>query len=206
MHAMQYEITLPADYDMEIIRKRVAARGHLLDDFPGLGLKAYLIRERGEASPVNQYAPLYLWSAPEGMNSFLWGPGFQGIIDDFGRPEVQHWTGLSYLEGPAAHSVPRTAVRRRQRIPAAVRRPASVVEAALEESRRLAAAPGAVATALAIDPRHWELLCFSLWEQDSPKEPGDRYEVLHLSAPERGRLGGPGQARSATAAAPARAT
>ena len=35
MHAMQYEITLPADYDMEIIRKRVATKGHLLDDFPG---------------------------------------------------------------------------------------------------------------------------------------------------------------------------
>ncbi|MEU5981320.1 DUF4865 family protein, partial [Streptomyces sp. NPDC047434] len=27
---------------MELIRERVATRGHLLDDFPGLGLKAYL--------------------------------------------------------------------------------------------------------------------------------------------------------------------
>ena len=26
MHAMQYEITLPADYDMGIIRERVATR------------------------------------------------------------------------------------------------------------------------------------------------------------------------------------
>ena len=26
MHAMQYEITLPADYDMKIIRERVATR------------------------------------------------------------------------------------------------------------------------------------------------------------------------------------
>jgi hypothetical protein len=61
MHAMQYEITLPADYDMEIIRERVATRGAALDDFAGLGLKAYLIRERGvDGSPVNQYAPFYL--------------------------------------------------------------------------------------------------------------------------------------------------
>ncbi|MCW2914583.1 MAG: hypothetical protein JWN52_2651 [Actinomycetia bacterium] len=37
MHAMQYEITLPADYDMKIIRHRVATKGHLLDAFPGLG-------------------------------------------------------------------------------------------------------------------------------------------------------------------------
>lgn len=100
MHAMQYEITLPADYDTGIIRERVATRGHLLDDFPGLGLKAYLMRERAEGSPVNQYAPFYLWAAPEGMNGFLWGPGFQGIVDDFGRPVVQHWTGLAYEEGP----------------------------------------------------------------------------------------------------------
>lgn len=187
MHAMQYEITLPADYDMEIIRERVATRGHLLDAFPGLGLKAYLIRERGEASPVNQYAPFYLWSAPEGMNSFLYGSGFQGIVNDFGRPEVQNWTGLSYLEGTEAGALPRTAVRRRESVPEATS-PAPAVEAALEESRRLAGAPGAVATALAIDPRHWELLHFSLWAGEPAPAPGDRYEVLHLSVPERHRL------------------
>ncbi|MFC5828113.1 DUF4865 family protein [Nonomuraea insulae] len=40
MYAKQYEITLPADYDMRIIRKRVADGGHVLDDRAGLGLKA----------------------------------------------------------------------------------------------------------------------------------------------------------------------
>ncbi|WP_329211725.1 DUF4865 family protein [Streptomyces sp. NBC_01708] len=187
MHAMQYEITLPAHYDMGIIRERVATRGHLLDAFPGLGLKAYLIRERGETSPVNQYAPLYLWSAPEGMNSFLWGPGFQGIVDDFGRPEVRHWTGLHYAEGAASEALPRTAVRRRERIADTVR-PAAAVEAALEESRRLAGTPGNAAAALAVDPRHWELLHFTLWEDEPSGAPGDHYEVLHLSSPERDRL------------------
>ncbi|MFD4231162.1 DUF4865 family protein [Streptomyces sp. NPDC058545] len=188
MHVMQYEITLPADYDMGIIRTRVATRGHLLDTFPGLGIKAYLIRERGEHSPVNQYAPLYLWKAPEGMNAFLWGTGFQGIVDDFGRPEVQHWTGLSYAEGPASAALPRTATRHRAPIPTSVA-PADAVEAALEESVTSAKAPGAVATALAVDPRHWELLHFTLWEHDAPEAPGERYELLHLSMPERERLG-----------------
>lgn len=74
MYAMQYELTLPADYDMGIIRKRVAARGLATDIFPGLGLKAYLILERGvEGSKVNQYAPFYLWTAISGMSRFLWG-------------------------------------------------------------------------------------------------------------------------------------
>lgn len=189
MHAMQYEITLPADYDMGVIRTRVAMKGHLLDEFPGLGLKAYLMRERSAGSPVNQYAPLYLWSTPEGMNSFLLGPGFQGIVNDFGLPSVQHWTGLSYAEGRAASARPRTAVRRRERLsdPAG---PGAAVAAAAERSLRQAAEPGAVATALAVDPRHWELLHLSLWEREAPPEvAGDRYEVLHLSAPERDRLG-----------------
>ncbi|MFI2347999.1 DUF4865 family protein [Streptomyces sp. NPDC019443] len=187
MHAMQYEITLPADYDMGVIRKRVATKGHLLDDFSGLGLKAYLMRERGHDSPVNQYAPFYLWAAPEGMNRFLWGPGFQGIVDDFGRPVVQHWTGLAYEEGPAAAATPRTAVRRRQRIPQPAPL-AAVIEEAVRETRRLARLDGVVCAALAVDPRHWELLHFTLWEYETPEATGDRYEVLHLSAPRRDGL------------------
>ncbi|WP_406099235.1 DUF4865 family protein [Streptomyces sp. NBC_01013] len=188
MHAMQYEITLPADYDMGIIRERVAARGHLMDAFPGLGIKAYLMRERGEDSPVNQYAPLYLWTAPEGMNTFLRGSGFQGIVQDFGRPDVQHWAGLSYGEGPASAALPHSATRLRSPVPPSAP-PAEAIDAALEESRRLAKTSGAVATALAVDPRHWELLHFTLWDHPAPQEAGDRYEVLHLSRPERDQLG-----------------
>ncbi|GAA1370107.1 DUF4865 family protein [Streptomyces beijiangensis] len=187
MHAMQYEITLPADYDMEIIRKRVAAKGHLLDDFPGLGIKAYLMRERGEDSPVNQYAPFYLWNAPEGMNAFLWGPGFQGVANDFGRPEVQHWTGLAYEEGLAAGAAPRNAVRRKQRIPEGGDL-AAVIDEAVRETQRLARIHGVVCAALAVDPRHWELVHLTLWE-GSPKAVGDRFEVLHLCEPERAALG-----------------
>ncbi|MEU7279884.1 DUF4865 family protein [Streptomyces sp. NPDC045431] len=188
MHAMQYEITLPADYDMDIIRRRVATKGHLLDDFPGLGLKAYLIRERADGSPVNQYAPFYLWTAPEGMNAFLWGPGFQGIVRDFGRPRVQHWTGLSYEEGPAASSAPRSLTRRRVRTDER-ESPADTVARALEEHRSHARTQGAVAAALAVDPHHWELLHVTFWAGDAPQPTdGDVYRVLHLSAPERHRL------------------
>ncbi|MER5962108.1 DUF4865 family protein [Streptomyces sp. NPDC002057] len=212
MHAMQYEITLPADYDMEIIRRRVATKGHLLDTFPGLGLKAYLIRERGDglsespssvagalpvagsassvaaSSPVNQYAPFYLWATPEGMNSFLWGPGFQGIVDDFGRPVVQHWTGLSYEEGPAAASVPGTATRRRTPLAEAVP-PGGAVADAVARHAREARRDGVVASALAVDPRHWELLTLTLWAgTEAPADEGERFQVLHLSAPGRAGL------------------
>lgn len=67
---------MPADYDMAIIRSRVATRGSRTDDFVGLGLKAYGIREKGiNGSTVNQYAPFYLWATPAGMNDFLFGQG-----------------------------------------------------------------------------------------------------------------------------------
>ncbi len=188
MHAMQYEVTLPADYDMGIIRDRVARKGNLLDGWEGLGLKAYLMRERGtDGSPVNQYGPFYLWETLEGMNAFLWGGAFQGIPDDFGRPSVRQWTGLAYEEGGAVGSPARKAVRRRQRVPDGVRL-GEVAEDAVREAGRLAAQDGAVLAAAAVDTSRWELVHFSLWERDAPKAEGDVFEVLHVSSPGRNRL------------------
>ncbi|MFD8708012.1 DUF4865 family protein [Kitasatospora sp. NPDC059648] len=200
MHAMQYEITLPADYDMGIIRKRVADKGHLLDAHPGLGLKAYLVRERGQdGSPVNQYAPFYLWRTAEGMNGFLWGPGFRGLSADFGRPAVHHWLGAGLVEGSRTVA-PTTATRATVRLPEAAD-PAEAVEQAVAGLARLAgpAGPGelperpgrsALHTAVvAVDPSRWELLTLALWHGPAPEDaPGTRYRVLHLSRPELDRL------------------
>lgn len=188
MHAMQYELTLPADYDTGIIRSRVARVGQLLDDWDGLGLKTFLLRERGvHGSPVNQYAPFYLWNTVEGMNRFLWGGAFQGLVNDFGRPEVAQWTGLAYEEGGGAGSPATLAVRKRQRLAEGVEL-AAVVEDAVGETRRLAGEEGAVLAAAAVDPHRWEIVHFSLWEDETPKAEGDVFQVLHLSAPGRGEL------------------
>ncbi|MFJ6215623.1 DUF4865 family protein [Streptomyces sp. NPDC092296] len=189
MDAMQYEITLPADYDMEIIRRRVADRGHLTDDFAGLGLKAYCVRERGvDGSPVNQYAPCYLWVSTEGMNRFLWGRGFGGLRDDFGRPPVQHWTGLGFRRGPAWGSLPRAATRNLTPVPADAD-PVAAVDLALAEAATRAGAAGVHSTAVAIDTRRWELMRFTLWQDAAPDDAqGTRYRVLHLSAPQLSEL------------------
>lgn len=184
MHAMNYRITLPADYDMDVVRRRVATRGHLLDAFPGLGLKAYLVRERGkDGSPVNGYAPFYLWNTVEGMNSFLWGPGFQGLVDDFGRPAVEHWTGLAFERGPSVDAEPLQATRLARRL-TADENPATAIERAVKGLPEAAARPGVHSAALAVDPRAWELVRFTLWEDEAPDEPGaERSRVLHLSRP-----------------------
>ncbi|MFH8683696.1 DUF4865 family protein [Streptomyces lydicus] len=189
MHAMQYAIPLPADYDMEIIRHRVRSRGHLLDDFEGLGLKAYGVRERGtDGSPVNEYAPFYLWADPAAMSRFLLGDGFRGVIRDFGRPAVRHWQGLFHRPGPAAGRPPGAFSRRTEALPEGAD-PATVVADAVARHQELAATEGVFATSLALDPRRWGLVHFTLWADAVPEGSGDRYQVLHLSAPGLDRLG-----------------
>lgn len=192
MYAMQYEITLPADYDMDVIRARVAAKGHLLDDFDGLALKAYLIRERGvDGSQANQYAPFYLWDDTDGMNRFLWGgAGFGGIIDSFGRPPVHHWTGVAAQSGPARESTPVAATRHTTTIPREVDLVA-VVDEALSRVNDLASTHGVFVSALALDPRHWEIVYFTVWDAPPPADvDGIRYTVLHTSAPHLDKVDG----------------
>lgn len=184
MHAMQYEITLPADYDMGIIRHRVATRGSGTDTFGGLGLKVYAIREGGSnGSSVNQYAPFYLWANPAGMNAFLLGPGFAGLARDFGRPAVRHWTGLAFHRGPARDAAARMATRTTSRIPADTP-VGDAIDAALAEVDGSAHAAGVHCTALAIDPLHWEIVHFTVWAGPVPDVAGVRYEVLHTSSPQ----------------------
>ena len=64
MIAMQYSFVLPADYDMAIVRERIAVKGKLLDDLPGLAFKAYLHAARGEAADEQRYRVGHV-SAPE---------------------------------------------------------------------------------------------------------------------------------------------
>ena len=107
---------------MGVIRKRVALGGAALDERAGLGLKAYLIRERGrDGAPVNQYAPFCLWNEVPAMAGFLVGDGgFHNILRDFGRPRVHQWFGAACHAGPARETDPAAASRRVGPIPASV--------------------------------------------------------------------------------------
>lgn len=182
MYAMQYELSLPADYDMEIIRKRVRDAASRTDGFPGLGVKAYLIRERGvDGSPVNQYAPFYVWQDVSGMNEFLWGGGlFTRIVDSFGRPPVRHWTGVDFQPGRANATTPIAATKHTALLAPDID-PTDPVRAAREELRERATLTSVHSTALAVDPQRWELVRFTLWTESPPESAGTRYEVLHVS-------------------------
>lgn len=177
MQLMQYEISLPTDYDMDIIRRRVEKAAPLLDDFDGLALKAYVIRK-------GQYAPFYLWHDVDAMNRFLWfGGGFGRILDSFGRPAVQHWLGLTTQPGPARCTPPTHASKQVEALSPDAD-PIAAVEQAIAHAAERATLPGVHTVAAGIDPRGWQMVQFTLWAT-TPHEDEQRYEVLHISAPVR---------------------
>lgn len=83
---MQYEITLPHDYDMNIIRNRVKANGAKTDGFHSLVFKAYLIQDEPNKK---MYAPLYLWENQDGMNKFIFEGFYDNILQTFGWQKIQ---------------------------------------------------------------------------------------------------------------------
>lgn len=95
--AMQYSYTLPADYDMSNIRRRIATKGHLMDGFPDLVFKAFAYSANDYSyrySGANYYAPFYLWQNASGITRFLESAGFTDLMQTFGRPVVRTWSVL----------------------------------------------------------------------------------------------------------------
>lgn len=94
MIVMHYHFTLPADYDMDIIERRIAENGAKLDGFPDLVFKAYLYARRDEGAKANGYAPLYLWRDAAGITQFLQSAGFARLTEDFGWPVIRSWLAI----------------------------------------------------------------------------------------------------------------
>jgi hypothetical protein len=194
MITKQYVFTLPADYDMRIIRERVAAKAVAYDTFPGLGIKAFMIREKGPfGADANQYAPFYVWPQAAPMWDFVMGAGFAGVVAAFGWVPIQTWAVLDVRRG--AHDHPPTAIR------SATREDAPIVPATdlaalrgaeLESQRQvLTEDPTIVARVVGVNVETWRLVRFTLFAQplDGPPPAGSTaYEVLHFSGPGLDRL------------------
>ncbi|AYG60379.1 DUF4865 family protein [Rhizobium jaguaris] len=188
MIAMQYSFTLPAGYDMAIIDHRVRDKGPMLDNFPGLKFKAYLTARKGDGateSRENLYAPFYIWEKDEGLSNFICGPGFVGLTDSFGWPQVRTWIVWAADVSPDIRNA-RFATREIVQIEpyaplAEIRRresDAAPVEIARGE---------ALASVAAFEPTSWTRVRFRLLA-DLPKSilrPAvQAYAVGHLSLPD----------------------
>jgi len=87
---MRYSYALPNNYDMSIVRQRVASKGSVFDGFNGLVFKSFLIQEVARHGR-NSYGSLYLWESQEAAYGFLGGDLYQKLTDSFGRPEIDIW-------------------------------------------------------------------------------------------------------------------
>jgi len=185
MLAMQYSFPLPADYDMSIIRARIENKGHLMDGFPLLKLKAYLHANRDQNYQFvheNLYAPFYLWDNPDGMNSFLASNGFTGLVSSFGWPSIKIWSVWASefqptLEGTLYATREIIQIQPHTRL-------ADLQKAETERVRTDVDNNGAMGAVVGFEPVTWTLMRFRLWAQyreDFDREAIQVYTVGHLS-------------------------
>ena len=173
-----YAHRLPADYDLEIIRNRAAARGHLFDGIPELYLKGFLLRERGRFGAVaNEYSSLYLWRKDEGFRDFLVGGRTKSVTDSFGRPQIETRFALDALRGSGREA--RFVTKQEQDIPLDADL-TSVFAAEIERNRAVANEAGLVAAAVGVDAERWMLTRIRLSERE-PAEGEQAYQVLYLA-------------------------
>ena len=185
MIAMQYSFPLPADYDMAIVRRRIAEKGPMLDRFPNLLFKAYLVADKGASRTAeNLYAPFYVWQNSMGLNDFVCGDGFAGVSQAFGWPAIKMW---SVWQAQVAREVAQAKFATRETLAiashaelAALRQRES--EAAIADVAR----DVALAAVVGFEPTTWTQVRFRLWR--APRDLAARdgavaYEVGHMSTP-----------------------
>jgi hypothetical protein len=182
MIAMQYSLTLPADYDMSIIDRRIRDKGPLLDGFPNLRFKAYLRAVKDDlASHDNLYAPFYVWDKADGASAFLCGPGFKAIARDFGWPSVKTW-----IVWQASISSDPTKARFATREFVPIEPHAPLDEIQQHESDRAVGDLGhsnILASVVGFEPTTWTRVRFKLWDTlpETALDTVQAYRVGHVS-------------------------
>ena len=186
MIAMQYRFTLPADYDMSIIERRIRDKGPLLDRFPGLGFKAYLYAVADDTATggrENLYAPFYVWENHEGLSDFLCGPPFVAVTEAFGWPQVKTWVvwhaGIGVDPRQARFATREITAITPYSDLAALRR--QETDRAKEE---IAGVGGPLASVAGFEPTTWTLMRFRLWAFPPPLDVrvgAETYRVGHVS-------------------------
>lgn len=182
MYAMQYRITLPSDYDMSIIRERVARTGHLMDGFDGLGFKVYGIQEKACGVARNAYAPFYLWHDVDGMRAFCWGEmGYASIVRDFGRHPIQDWTVHRSTPGLASAAQAKSLRIKTLTLPDGSA-PSEVLPN-LTDDFHATAGSDVVWKVSAVDVTSWSLILVTVATTpvDYTVADVDSYELLHIS-------------------------
>lgn len=168
MIAMQYKISLPDDYDMNVIRKRVQENGWKTDGFQDLRWKAYLISAKGR----KEYSPLYLWKHQEGMNQFIFEGFYDNILNSFG------WQKINV--GIPAICILETNFDQSHYV---IELEQNITQTNHMKSLELAMNPeDCIGKVLIYNPDKWRYSEFYFFkEKPTAVEHGKLYEILHLS-------------------------
>ncbi|MFJ1971424.1 DUF4865 family protein [Streptomyces sp. NPDC087903] len=182
MLTAHYSIPLPADYDMNVIHRRVTDRSAPWDARTGLLLKAFCVTDAADGGH-NSYAPFYVWAEPHEFGRFLTGAEYAGLCAAFGPVPVRTGTVLQcgIGSGPAGHLVseseplgPVTDLR-------------DTVRAETERHRAVLADPSVHTHVVDLDPATMTLTRRTLLragaETPRPKNGERVLRVLHLSQP-----------------------
>lgn len=183
MIAMQYTIRLAGDYDLQLLRDRVAQRKKLFDGLKGLLHKTYMFNPEQAV-----YAPFYVWENDDAARAFLTSDLFRNVIKTFGRPRVRLWSVLEF-GGHVDENTPKLAVRELDIIPAED----DLGTLATSERERHEAALGQDGLCFhlsAMDPDRWEIMRYSVWCDPDKIEKCDAdavesFDILELCEPER---------------------
>lgn len=164
MIAMQYSLSLPADYDIGIIDRRIRDKGPLLDGFPNLKFKAYLRAARGDlGSHENLYAPFYVWDKADGVSDFLCGPSFQALAGDFGWPRVSTWIVWQACVAPRFREAK---FATREILPIEPHAPLEEIRRQdSDEARGMVEDGDVLASVAGFEPTTWARVRFTLWDK-----------------------------------------
>jgi Domain of unknown function (DUF4865) len=177
-----YAHRLPADYDLQTIRNRAKARGHLFDAIPELHFKGFLLRERGRFGAIqNEYSSLYLWRKDEGFRDFLVDGRTKSVTDSFGRPQIETRFVLDAHKGSGKDA--RFLTKQEQDI-APDADLTSAFAAEIARNRETAQQDGVVATAVGVDAQRWKFTRVLVSEREpAGRDQATVYQVLYLAKP-----------------------
>lgn len=177
-----YAHRLPANYDIELIRKRAKERGVLWDSVPELYFKGFLLRERGHFGAIaGNYSSLYLWRQDEAFRDFLVTGRYKTVTESFGRAEIQTRFALDARRGSGQKA--RFAYKEEADIPLDADLTVAFASE-IDRNRERAEHSGIVAAAVGVDAQNWKFTRILLSSNEpGPHQSGEAYEILHLAQP-----------------------
>ncbi len=176
MIGMQYKISLPSDYDMDMIKNRIKENGCKTDGFKDLLFKCYLIQERGIDDFENVYSPLYIWRESTGMNKFIFDGYFDNIIKSFGWQNINIGIPL-FLDLKKNFNKAKYVVELVGEITPRI----SLENFACSINRSIYDEQNVVGSTCIYNPDKWKYSQFIFYEGRPANQGDNLYQILHIS-------------------------